>query len=58
MDYIIPICLVCSALFVLNVIACALALGRMHAWLKEHGEVFGDGLGLVDAIARRCNKVT
>lgn len=42
-----------SALFCLNVIACCFALGRMHAWLKGQGEVFGDGLGLLDAIRRR-----
>lgn len=46
------------ALFCLNVIACALALGRMHAWLKGENEVFGDGAGLRDSIVRRCNKIS
>ncbi len=35
------IILVMSALFIVNVIACAYALGRMHAWLKQQGEPFG-----------------
>lgn len=35
------IILVLSALFFVNVISCAYALGRFHAWLKERGEVFG-----------------
>lgn len=30
-----------GASFVLNVIACSYALGRMHAWLKERNEGFG-----------------
>jgi len=51
--YIFAIIVALGALFCLNVIACAIALGHMHAWLKEHGEVFGDGLGLVNAIRRR-----
>ncbi len=42
-----------SALFIVNVIACAYALGRMHAWLKQHGEPFGADPN----IQRRLNQV-
>lgn len=38
------------ALFWLNVISCAYALGRFHVWLKGRGEVFGDDEGLRDEL--------
>lgn len=48
---IIAISLALIALFLLNVIACCYALGRMHTWLKERAEVFGDNEGLRDELA-------
>lgn len=33
-------------LFCVNVLACCFALGRMHVWLKDKAEVFGDNEGL------------
>lgn len=31
------------ALFAIVVLACCFALGRMHRWLKDRGEAFGNG---------------
>lgn len=38
-------------LFCVNVVASCYSLGRMHTWLKERGEVFGDNAGLRDELA-------
>ena len=43
---IIAIIVAAGALFFICMIACAVALGRMHAWLKENEELFGDTAGL------------
>ncbi len=51
--FIIAIILAVIAVFFVCMIACSVALGRMHAWLKARNEVFGDGNGLVNAIRRR-----
>lgn len=48
---VILVILALSALFCVNVISCAYALGRFHTWLKERGEVFGDSEGLRDELA-------
>lgn len=50
---IIAIILAVTAMFFICMIACSVALGHMHSWLKGQGEVFGDGNGLVNAIRRR-----
>ena len=31
------------ALFIIVVLACCFALGRMHRWLRDRGEAFGNG---------------
>ena len=52
LTFIVAIIVALSALFFVCMIACGVALGRMHAWLIEREEVFGDGKGLVRALRR------